>query len=119
MSEKTNEEDNLHIPGFHTPRITVGHQGAYHLGPAWRRAGSRLRGYFVIELDSLEKRIEVQSCSSSGWDDEHEEDPGTISLHVGPRGNGEHTIFYTDDKSVEAAAIDPYDWSEMQKGYTA
>lgn len=113
---KTKKDDNpLHIPGFQMPVIEVPHQGAYLIGPAWLRSGSRLRGFFVVDLDSREKRIEIKSFSQTGWNDRYiadDETPGTVSLHVGPRDEGDHTIFYTDD-DLGSDPVDIHNWSEM------
>jgi hypothetical protein len=92
------------LPGIGAPRITVKHQGAYHLTSAYVRAGSWAKGIFIVEVDSREKRIEVPSYSyaSFGTPAYGDEVPGVAEVCIGPRGDGDSTIFYTEDDAAEA-----------------
>ncbi len=102
--------DGLSLPGFLAPRITIHRQGSYHLNSAYLRAGSWWKGIYIVELDSLEKRISVISYSYAGMEEPvHDEDErGVAELYIGPRDNGDDTIFYSEDLDLDAVDLDNY-----------
>ena len=118
MHRKLNwEADPLRLPGLFAPRISIKRQGAYHLTSAYRRAGSWWKGIFIVELDSREKRIEVSTYSYARFDSTYDdEENGTAEVYVGPRGQGDHTIFYSeeDEGAPEYADIDNYTLVHIQ-----
>ena len=104
--------DSLRLHAFNAPRITVESQGAYHLTSAHIQAGSWAKGFFIVYVDSREKRIEVPSYSYLGYGSPayNDDEPGVAELFVGPRGDGSSTIFYSDEDggSVEDADVDAF-----------
>lgn len=113
MRKKLNwEADPLRLPGLGAPRISIETQGTYHLTSAHIRAGSWLKGFFVIYVDSREKRIEVPSYAYLGYGMAayNDDQPGVAELFVGPRGDGASTIFYSDEDggSTEDVDVDAY-----------
>lgn len=110
------DADPLRLRGQFAPRIVVERQGAYHMTSAYIRAGSWWKGIFIIEVDSREKRIEVFSYSYAGFDSPDKDERGTAEVYIGPRGNGDHTIFYSeeDECSPEYADLDNFTLMRIQ-----
>lgn len=112
------EADPLRLPGLFTPRISIQHQGAYHLNSAYIRAGSWWKGVFIVKVDSREKRTGVLSYSYAGFDSTYDDDDekGTAEVYVGPLGDGDHTIFYSeeDEGNPDYADLDNFTLVRIQ-----
>lgn len=104
------DTDPLRLPGLFAPKITIKQQGVYHMCAAYLRAGSWWKGIFIVEVDSREKRIEASSYSYAGFDSPDGDEKGTAEVYIGARGNGDSTVFYSDDDfgTVESVDIDHY-----------